>query len=185
MSADSSTMRPDSAAPSISDGASNHAVATPSTTRQSVPISVMPGTVEPMSARMAPTRRMTAALKAAVRHRPRVHSWVTGSAWAAFRLPSKPVRQRLEKRATDRLEDDMSDRTGSSDSRAAARSRGWRRPAAFAVAGVLAGGALAGTLNANASSSDSTSSATSDGRHGNGRVDESKPQRSDETLLTG
>ncbi|HKE50312.1 MAG TPA: hypothetical protein VKE25_02265 [Actinomycetes bacterium] len=79
----------------------------------------------------------------------------------------------------------MSDGTDSSDSRAAARSRGWRRPAAFAVAGVLAGGALAGTLNANASSSGSTSSATSDGRHGNGRVDESKSQRSDETLLTG
>src|SRR5688500_14764139 len=38
-------MRPASAAPSISDGASNQAVATPSTTRQSVPISVMPGTV--------------------------------------------------------------------------------------------------------------------------------------------
>ena len=33
------------AQPSISDGASNHAVATPSTTRQSVPIPVMPGTV--------------------------------------------------------------------------------------------------------------------------------------------
>ena len=47
ISADSSTMRPASAAPSISDGASNHAVATPSTTRQSVPISVMPGTVVP------------------------------------------------------------------------------------------------------------------------------------------
>ena len=43
---DSSTMRPASAAPSISDGASNHAVATPSSTRQSVPISVMAGTVE-------------------------------------------------------------------------------------------------------------------------------------------
>src|SRR4051812_21495318 len=41
-------MRPASAAPSISEGASNHAVATPSTTRQSVPISVMPGTVEPI-----------------------------------------------------------------------------------------------------------------------------------------
>ena len=41
-------MRPASAAPSISDGASNHAVATPSTTRQSVPISVMPGTVQPI-----------------------------------------------------------------------------------------------------------------------------------------
>ena len=48
ISADSSTMRPASAAPSISDGASNHAVATPSTTRQSVPISVMPGTVMPI-----------------------------------------------------------------------------------------------------------------------------------------
>src|SRR6185312_5094047 len=48
ISADSSTMRPASAAPSISDGASNHAVATPSTTRQSVPISVMPGTVQPV-----------------------------------------------------------------------------------------------------------------------------------------
>ncbi|MFC7483681.1 hypothetical protein ACFQX7_31780 [Luedemannella flava] len=33
--------------PSISEGASNHAVATPSTTRQSVPIA-MPGTVEPI-----------------------------------------------------------------------------------------------------------------------------------------
>src|SRR6185295_19261356 len=42
---DSSTMRPASAAPSISEGASNQAVATPSTNRQSVPISVMPGTV--------------------------------------------------------------------------------------------------------------------------------------------
>jgi hypothetical protein len=41
-------MRPASAAPSISEGASNHAVATPSTTRQSVPISVIPGTVEPI-----------------------------------------------------------------------------------------------------------------------------------------
>src|SRR5262249_34048629 len=48
ISADSSTMRPASAAPSISEGASNHAVATPSTTRQFVPISVMPGTVEPI-----------------------------------------------------------------------------------------------------------------------------------------
>ena len=48
ISADSSTMCPASAAPSISDGASNDAVATPSTTRQSVPISVMPGTVLPI-----------------------------------------------------------------------------------------------------------------------------------------
>ena len=42
-------MRPASAAPSVSDGASNHAVATPSSTRQSVPISAMFGTVEPTS----------------------------------------------------------------------------------------------------------------------------------------
>jgi hypothetical protein len=41
-------MRSASAAPSIGEGASNHAVATPSTTRQSVPISVMPGTVAPI-----------------------------------------------------------------------------------------------------------------------------------------
>src|SRR5439155_1154917 len=48
ISADSSTMRPASAAPSISEGTANHAVATPSTTRQSGPISVMPCTVEPI-----------------------------------------------------------------------------------------------------------------------------------------
>ena len=42
---DRSTMRPASAAPSISDGASNQAVLTPSTTRQSVPMSVMRRTV--------------------------------------------------------------------------------------------------------------------------------------------
>ncbi len=50
ISADSSTMRPASAAPSTSDGTSNHAVATPSTTRQSVPISGTPGKVAPSPA---------------------------------------------------------------------------------------------------------------------------------------
>jgi hypothetical protein len=79
----------------------------------------------------------------------------------------------------------MSDRTGTSDSAAADRPRGWRRPAAFAAAGVLAGGILAGTLSASANSSDNTNSATGDGRPGSGQVDESKSQRPDETLLTG
>ncbi|MGH8835365.1 MAG: PepSY domain-containing protein [Actinomycetes bacterium] len=79
----------------------------------------------------------------------------------------------------------MSDRTGTSDSSAANRWRGWHRPAAFAAAGVLAGGILAGTLSASANSSDNTSSASRDGRHGSGRMDESKSQRPDETLLTG
>src|SRR6476620_1454871 len=54
ISADSSTMRPASAAATISEGASNQAVATPSTTRQSVPISVMPGSVVPIPADLLP-----------------------------------------------------------------------------------------------------------------------------------
>lgn len=78
----------------------------------------------------------------------------------------------------------MSDRTGTSDSSAASRSRGWRRPAAFAAAGVLAGGILAGTLSAAANSSENNSPSR-DGRPGNGRMDESKSHRPDETLLTG
>ena len=79
----------------------------------------------------------------------------------------------------------MSDRTGTSESSAAGRPRGWRRPAAFAAAGVLAGGILAGTLSASADSSNGTGSGTGNGRPGTGRVDESKSQRPDETLLTG
>lgn len=79
----------------------------------------------------------------------------------------------------------MSDHTGTSDSSAENGSRGWRRPAAFAAAGVLAGGILAGTLSAAANSSDGTSSLAGDGRPGNGRMDESKSHRPDETLLTG
>ena len=48
ISADSSRTRPASAAPSISEGASNQAVVTASSTRQSVPIWVMRGTVGPI-----------------------------------------------------------------------------------------------------------------------------------------
>jgi hypothetical protein len=45
-------MRLASAAPSISEGASNHAVVTPSTIRQSGPLSVMPGTVDGLASCM-------------------------------------------------------------------------------------------------------------------------------------
>lgn len=71
---------------------------------------------------------------------------------------------------------------------AARADRGWGRPAAFAVAGLLVGGALAGSLSAMAadsSPSPSPSSSTSGESERSGTVDESQPQRSDEELLTG
>jgi len=77
----------------------------------------------------------------------------------------------------------MSDRSDTSERAAANRPRGWRRPAAFAAAGVLAGGILAGTLSANADSSNGSD--RGDGRPGTGQLDESKSHRPDETLLTG
>jgi hypothetical protein len=81
------------------------------------------------------------------------------------------------------LEDGMSDRSHTSDSAAPDRPRGWRRPAAFAAAGVFAGGILAGTLSANADSSNGSD--RGDGRPGTAQLDESKSHRPDETLLTG
>jgi hypothetical protein len=78
---------------------------------------------------------------------------------------------------------------------AARADRGWGRPAAFAVAGLLVGGALAGSLSAMAA--DATPSPTpsvsgapgegldDDGFQGPGAGDQSQPQRSDEQLLTG
>src|SRR6185503_11706668 len=98
-SADSSTMRPASAAPSISDGASNHAVATPSTTRQSVPISVMPGTVESISDDLLPDSDHVpaGALKYAVDHDQARRHLITycGAAWpttlgSCKRWPGRP-----------------------------------------------------------------------------------------------
>jgi hypothetical protein len=68
--------------------------------------------------------------------------------------------------------------------------RTWVRGAALAAAGLLAGGVLAGTLSANAQSSSGTTSSpsTSSGEQPAAppaNADQSKPQRSDETLLTG
>ncbi len=79
----------------------------------------------------------------------------------------------------------MSDSIGAGTDAVGGGRRQWRRSAAFAAVGLLAGGALAGTVTANADSSESTSSASEDNRQHPGGVDESKPQRQDETLLTG
>jgi hypothetical protein len=77
------------------------------------------------------------------------------------------------------------------------RSGGWGRPAAFAVAGLVAGGVLAGSMSAMAAdngtaspSAAGTSSSSGTGYGagtpgGTGSVDESQPQRPDEQLLTG
>ncbi|HEX6935623.1 MAG TPA: hypothetical protein VF227_03800, partial [Actinomycetes bacterium] len=69
--------------------------------------------------------------------------------------------------------------------------RAWARAGAFGAAGLLAGGLLAGSLSASADDSGST---TSEGTGSNGTTapaqpggtrDQSRPQRSDEELLTG
>lgn len=82
----------------------------------------------------------------------------------------------------------MNDRTGSNDDEVRDGPRRWGRPAAFAAAGLLAGSVLAGTVSASADGSDTTSSDTSSSTAQDGTreaVDESKPQRADEKLLTG
>jgi hypothetical protein len=68
--------------------------------------------------------------------------------------------------------------------------KAWVRSVAMVGGGLVAGGILAGTLTANAATDDTSPSSTSSysqeqggGHMGNG--DPSKPQRSDETLLTG
>jgi hypothetical protein len=80
-----------------------------------------------------------------------------------------------------------------------ARTSGWGKPAAFVAAGLVAGGVLAGTVSAmaaddgKASPSASPDAGTGYGRAGgapahtgkDGTGDQSQPQRSDESLLTG
>ena len=67
------------------------------------------------------------------------------------------------------------------------RWSGWGRPAAMGAAGLLAGGLLAGTITASAQ--DSSGTQGSDGTSSTASTtpggDDSKPQRSDEELLTG
>lgn len=64
----------------------------------------------------------------------------------------------------------------------------WRRTAGgvgLVAAGLVAGGILAGTLSANAADTGTTTPEGSTGAAASAPVDPSRPQRPDETLLTG
>jgi hypothetical protein len=99
--------------------------------------------------------------------------------------------------------DDVTEHPGASGSDGSGR-RSWVRSVALVGGGLVAGGILAGTLTANAASDDTSATTAApsysqedgdhqdgdhqDGDHGGppaGTGDPSRPQRSDEQLLTG